>query len=199
MLTRFETPISVPTVSKKSTKKKVNTTTQNSGLAISEKSILQNIGESDGGMETTPSGIFVIPRGIPTIVITIIPIRIPPVTLRASSTTMRMRPASESRAGRLARRGVRPRSTASLLTMIVALCRPIKVMKSPMPAEMPIFSDLGIELTTSSRTFVSVSTMNITPSMKTAASATCHGSFIPMTTAKAKKALSPMPGASANG
>ncbi len=40
---------------------------------------------------------------------------------------------------------------------------------------------------------------NSTPEQNTAASACCQLYFMPSTTAKAKKALSPMPGASAMG
>ena len=43
-----------------------------------EKSIFQKIGESDGGMETKLSGIFVTPKGMPTIVMTTMLIRMPP-------------------------------------------------------------------------------------------------------------------------
>ena len=75
----------------------------------------------------------------------------------------------------------------------------MKVMKMPIPAETPILSVFGIEFTTSSRTLVHVSRIKMIPSMNIAASATCQGIFIPSTTVKAKKALSPMPGASAKG
>ena len=64
ILARLETPTSVPTVSKKSTKKKASVTLQKAGCASIEKSIFMNIGESDGGMETIPSGIFATPSGI---------------------------------------------------------------------------------------------------------------------------------------
>lgn len=79
MLARLATPTSVPTVSKKSTKKKVSIITQNSGFAIIEKSIFINIGEIEGGIETNPAGIFVMPKGIPAMVTAIIPISMPPV------------------------------------------------------------------------------------------------------------------------
>ena len=199
MLARLETPTSVPTVSKKSTKKKASVTLQKAGCASIEKSIFMNIGESDGGMETIPSGIFATPSGIASAVTTTTPMRMPPFTRRASSVTMSSRPRMESSAGTLPLSLPRPRRTAGLSTMMPEPWRPMKVMKSPMPAETPILSVLGIELTTSSRTLVQVSTMKITPSTKTAASATCHGMPMPRTTVKAKKALSPMPGASANG
>ena len=198
MLARLETPTSVPTVSKKSTKKKASVTLQKAGCASIEKSIFMNIGESDGGMETMP---------------------------RASSRRERYREhgydddADEDAAlyaarlerdheqqaedgeqrGDVAAELAEAEEDGGVVDDDAGAWRPMKVMKSPMPAETPILSVLGIELTTSSRTLVQVSTMKITPSTNTAASATCHGMPMPRTTVKAKKALSPMPGASANG
>ena len=173
--------------------------TQKVGCAIIEKSIFMNIGESDGGIDTMPAGIFVMPRGMPASVTATMPMRMPPVTRRVSSVTMSNSPARASRPPALLRSGERPTRTAGLATTSPALWRPIKVMKMPMPADTPIFSVLGIELTTSSRTFVQVSRIKMTPSIKIAARATCQGIFIPSTTVKAKKALSPMPGARAKG
>jgi len=72
-------------------------------------------------------------------------------------------------------------------------------MKSPIPAEMPIFRDLGMPLTMLSRRRVMVRRMKSTPSRKIAASATSQEMPMPSTTPKAKKALSPIPGARAMG
>jgi len=69
---------------------------------------------------------------------------------------------------------------ASLWTTMPTLCIPMKAMKKPMPAEMPILSALGMVLTTISRTRVSVSRMKIAPSMNTAARAICQVTGAPL-------------------
>ena len=73
-------PISVPTVSNISTKRNVNITMIKSGIfaSTSEKLNFKNVGARDGGREATPPN-CVTPNGIPMIVVTRIPIRIPPL------------------------------------------------------------------------------------------------------------------------
>lgn len=73
------TPTSVPTVSKKSTKKKVNTTIQKSSEAIPEKSIFANMGLIGGGIAIRESGRDVIPSGIERAVMIRIPHSIEPL------------------------------------------------------------------------------------------------------------------------
>ena len=90
-------------------------------------------------------------------------------------------------------------NVASFFTTTPAFCRPIKAIKSPIPALIAVLTDLGIESTIASRTLKSVSRMNIIPSISTAVNANCHDYPIPSTTEKAKNAFSPIPGASANG
>ena len=80
----------------------------------------------------------------------------------------------------------------------------MNAMNSPIPADMPILRDFGIEFMIASRIDVRVRTANIAPSMKTAASAICHVTGAPLifmlrTTPNAKNALSPIPGARAIG
>ncbi|OPZ34955.1 MAG: hypothetical protein BWY99_02387 [Synergistetes bacterium ADurb.BinA166] len=75
----------------------------------------------------------------------------------------------------------------------------MNAIKRPIPAEIPILSDMGMSLTTLSRSLVRVSSMKRIPSTNTAASATCQEMPIPSTTPKAKKAFSPMPDARAIG
>ncbi|EKD84175.1 MAG: hypothetical protein ACD_39C00202G0001 [uncultured bacterium] len=71
--------------------------------------------------------------------------------------------------------------------------------KSPIPAATPSLTQCGIALTIASRNLKTVISMNIIPETNTAPSAVCHGIFMPMTMLKVKKALIPMPGASAKG
>ncbi len=96
---------------------------------------------------------------------------------------------------------IEPRDTrvASLDTTIPAPVKPIKAIKSPIPAVTAYFIVSGIQLTTASRTLVTESIMKIIPSTKTAVSATCHGTPMAPHTVNAKKALSPIPDASAKG
>ena len=67
----------------------------------------------------------------------------------------------------------------------------MNAIKNPIPAEIPSFKSFGIVLTIFSRKLVIVSTIKITPSMKTAANAICHVTLAPLiviapTTLKAK-------------
>ena len=120
MPARLVTPTRVPTVSKKSTKKKEKTTIQKLGLARPEKSIFPKIGMTEGGMETTPSGIFVISRATAAAVTARIPQRIDPLTFRASSATMTKKPPNARRTS-IFLRSPSPTSTASFFTMTPAL------------------------------------------------------------------------------
>ena len=70
---------------------------------------------------------------------------------------------------------------------------------SPTPAEIASFKFFGIELMMYSRMRKIEIRKKITPEQNTAASACCQVYFRVKTTVKAKKALSPMPGASAIG
>ncbi len=69
----------------------------------------------------------------------------------------------------------------------------------PIPAPTASFICIGIASRTRSRTLVTASTKKITPDRKVPDNATCHGIPIPSTTEYAKKALRPIPGASAIG
>ena len=75
----------------------------------------------------------------------------------------------------------------------------MRAMKNPMPTLMALFRPRGIELTTASRSRVSVRPRKIAPETKTAASAPCQGTPRESTTVYVKKAFSPMPGARAKG
>ena len=62
----------------------------------------------------------------------------------------------------------------ALSTTILAFCKPMNAMKSPIPADTACFRFIGMALKMASRTLVSDSRMKITPSTKTAANAICH-------------------------
>ena len=153
----------------------------------------------DGGSETKVSGTATSPNAAAAPVTTIMPINNAPLTLKQVSAAIKNNPAIDSKAGILFLKLPSATVVASLLTIMPALNSPIKVINKPIPAEIPIFNDLGIVLTIISRMLVKVKTINITPSTKTAASATFQLTPIPITTLNVKNALSPMPGASAIG
>ena len=67
-----------------------------------------------------------------------------------------------------------PTSVASLLTMTFAVCSAMKQMKRPMPAATAFLSVNGIALKMLSRTGVSESARNTSPSTNTASSANCQ-------------------------
>ena len=69
----------------------------------------------------------------------------------------------------------------------------------PTPADMANFRFFGIELMMYSRMRKIEIRKKMTPEQNTAASACCQVYFMVSTTENAKKALSPMPGASAIG
>ena len=75
----------------------------------------------------------------------------------------------------------------------------MSVMNNPTPAPVAFFSGIGMALMIFSRMEETESIKNITPSTSTAKSANCHENSIVLTTVKAKKALSPIPGASSRG
>ena len=71
--------------------------------------------------------------------------------------------------------------------------------KNPIPAAIAIFCERGIELMIHSRTGSTLRITNSTPETNTAARAISQLTPMPLTTTKEKKALSPIPGASAMG
>ena len=83
--------------------------------------------------------------------------------------------------------------------MSPAFFRPMNVRKMPMPAAVPILSSEGIALAIVSRIGVTEISRNSTPAQKTMPSATCHQTFCVRMIVNVKKALMPMPGATANG
>ena len=136
-----------------------------------------------------------------TIAITVttrMPIRIAPVTFSASSAAMMKNPSmASSGAGAI----MCPRVTevASLVTTIPAFFSAMMPRNIPMPAAIALRIECGMPATSQRRTPVTVRIRKMQPEMKTAPSACCQVNPSAPTTVKAKKALSPMPGAIAIG
>ena len=63
----------------------------------------------------------------------------------------------------------RPTNVDGFATMMFALRKPTKAMKSPMPAAVPYLRQSGMPFTICSRTFVSVRTRNRSPESRTTA------------------------------
>ena len=177
----------------------MNTTTQKAGVVTAEKSNWNKSGVIDGGSEIKVSGTVTRPNAAAAPVIIIMPINNAPFTLKHVKAAMINNPAIDNKAGILFLKLPNATVVASLLTIIPALKSPIKVINNPMPADIPIFNDFGIVLTIISRMLVKVKTININPSIQTAARATFQLTPIPITTLNVKNAFNPMPGASAIG
>lgn len=126
------------------------------------------------------------------------PQRMAPLTLSWSRTAVMSRPTIATQAVGLPSE---PRVTivASFGTTIPAVRSPRNARNVPMPAVIASLRLMGIAMTIALRAPMTLRTTNSTPEMNTAPSAVCHGTPIPCTTVKEKNALSPMPGAWANG
>ena len=75
----------------------------------------------------------------------------------------------------------------------------MKAMKRPMPAEMALLRNAGMDEMILLRRGLTAMTRNSTPLRSTMARASCQVYPMPKHTVKVKKALSPMPGAWAKG
>ena len=80
-----------------------------------------------------------------------------------------------------------------------AFFNPMNVRKMPIPAAVPIRSSAGMAFAIVSRTGVTEIKRNSTPAQKTIPSAVCHQTFCVKMMVNVKKALMPMPGATAKG
>jgi hypothetical protein len=109
------------------------------------------------------------------------PIRMAPWTLRASSAAMRMNAATA-----MATAGVLTLPSVTSVTGSAAInpvpCMPMTARNRPMPADMAIFNDLEMLSIIHWRTGVTLTRRNSKPEANTAASAACHGRFMPFTT-----------------
>ena len=126
MPARVATPIRVPMVSKRSTKRRVKTMTNISAVNIFDHSNLQKIGSIDGGVLIKPVN-CVTPNGIPMSVVAMIPINSAPGTFLMRSTDESTMPIMHSNAGPW-EMSPRLTSVASLLTTMSALLKPMNAM-----------------------------------------------------------------------
>ena len=108
-------------MSKKSTKKNVNTMPQNSGDLINEKSSCPTRGMIEGGCDTKVSGISTRPSPADIAVTAIIPISNAPLTFKAVSIAIMNNPRSDNIMGMLFLMLPSATNVASLLTTIPAL------------------------------------------------------------------------------
>ena len=127
-----------------------------------------------------------------------IPIKIAPGTRRTNSTAVRMRPTIAISAA-LEANDPSVTNVAGLVMTRPAFLSPMKARNIPMPAVTEYLRWCGTARTIAWRTPSTERRMKMQPEIATAPSAVCHGIFCPRTTVKAKYALSPMPGACANG
>ena len=198
------TPMMVPMVSNMSMKRKVKTTTSISSESTWLHSNLQKMGPTLSGTEIKPFSLVIASPvagsliNRPIRVVARMPQRMPPRTLAITRPAVIKRPI-------MARRAVPsvifPRliRVASLLTIMPAFCMPIKAINRPIPAPMAFFSVPGMAFRSQERTLVSVRMIKRIPSKSTAVRANCQLYPIPRHTVYTKKALSPIPGASAKG
>ena len=80
-----------------------------------------------------------------------------------------------------------------------AFFKPINVIKMPIPVAVAILNSEGIAFAIVSRSGVIEIRRNSTPAQKMIPSAVCHQTFCVRMIVKVKKALMPIPGATANG
>ena len=90
-------------------------------------------------------------------------------------------------------------SVAGSATTTPALRSPRNVSSSPIPPAAADLSDAGMASATRSRMGVADTSRNSTPAQNTMPSAVCQGTWCCRINVYAKNALSPMPGATANG
>ena len=173
ILAFVHTPTRVPIVSNISIKSIVNTTISISILNTLLQSNWQKIGSIESGQATKPFK-SVNPIGTPMAVVTSKPISNAPRTFFTTRVPVISKPSKPSSGtGDI----ISPIVTnvALSLTIIPAFCNPIKAINRPIPTPIALRSDAGIAFTIASRRFDSVIRINITPSIKTAVSANCHG------------------------
>ena len=163
---------SEPIVSNMSRNSIVATTIIISGHRILFHSNWQNVLETDGGRETNPRH-CVMPKGMPAMVVTNMPISSAHGTFLTIRGTVMSKPHRASKALPLV---MSPRlmSVAGSETIMPAFCIPIRAMNSPIPAPMAFLIEAGMASTIQERMLVSVSITNRIPSISTAVRANCH-------------------------
>ena len=170
---RCETATKVPAVSNTSTSRRAKITGTNATSRAARMSSSNSTGAIEGGADTSPPN-SEIPVAQPSSEARRMPIMIAPKTCLALKMMMSVNPI---RKNRVSGRATLARVTmvASLPSTMPALCSAINPIKKPMPAEMPRFRFMGMLLMSHSRIGTILMTTKITPEIKTAPSAVCHG------------------------
>ena len=159
-------------VSNMSMKRKVSTQMAISTVSTLCHSNFQKMGSMEGGVEMMPLK-WVMPKGMPTTVVTRMPMSSAPVTpLTSRADVSRMPPMASKTAGSWRLPSVR--NVASEEATMPALLWPMKAMKRPMPGLMARRSTRGMASTIFWRMPVRVSSTKMIPSMRTAVRANCQ-------------------------
>ncbi|MCY1529890.1 hypothetical protein D9M68_650610 [compost metagenome] len=169
---RLATPIRVPELSNRSTKRKAKITLNRPMSSAPLMSSWRKVGASDGGVDITPPN-WVMPRPMAAKVTARMPIITAPVTRRASRPTMMKKP-STARIGSGLLRSPRPTRVAGLSTTIMASFSAISARNRPMPAAMAERSARGMLLMIHSRMRKIEIRKNMHAERNTAPSATCQ-------------------------
>ena len=198
-MSAFEaTPISVPSVSKRATKREARTTTRKSRDAARDRSSFRKIGDGSAGRnEATPAeksgstlnrpsfglGTYrpVNSHTTPSSQVSRIPQRILPLMFLAIMMPVARMPIRDRTtvmptlwnvpSSRDCLKENRAIFVAGFATMTWALNRPMRAMNKPMPTDTACFMLRGIVLKMACRMLVRDMTMKMTPSTKTAARA----------------------------
>ena len=204
---RFVTPMRVPMLSNMSTSSSVRMRGSTMKMALllvrNWKVSLRNTGAGEAGAAKIVAGSCVTilpPTGTinPSNVMKPMLSTIAPGTRRATRMAVRAMPARQSQTGPAVKSPCETK-VAEFATITPPFFRPMNAMKRPMPHVTAIFRWCGIAAMIFSRTPVTESARKITPLTKTMPSASCHGTPRAPQIVKVKKALMPIPGASAMG
>ena len=150
-----------------------------------------------GGIEIIVFGASISPIKIPKIVVITIPNKIPPLVFLTSRKAITTNPITEIATGFV--NAPSPTSVAGLSTISPIDCIPKNAINKPIPAPVASLNSIGIARIRAFLTPVTVKITNIIPDKNTTPRACSQVAPIPFTNVKAKKALSPIPGAIANG
>src|SRR6266545_1240507 len=135
------------------------------------------------------------------IVVPMMPIRMPPLTLRTTSTSIASRPITNTSVGQPSNLLSMPRPTGGTAAPVArtkpASTKPMSARNSPMPTPMAVFNWVGTAWNTAVRSPVSTRTVITRPSMTTRPIASAQ--VICGAISKATIALTPSPAASASG
>ncbi len=191
-----ETPMKVEIESKRSVKRIEMIAGRSESFSAPRTSSFRKTLPKSGALKNF-SGAFTKPASHATIVTRMMPERNASELFFFRSQTVSMSPKTVSRDFK-SRVPSFTKVTGSA-TIRPAFLSPMKVRKIPMPAAVAILSPGGIARAMVSRIGVALMSMKSTPAQKIMPSAACQGTFIPRMMVNVKKALMPMPGATAKG